>query len=222
MVDADLNGSLDLLKEGLHLSAGIPGDYENKSIQVNLEGTLSNRSAIGAVASLFAGNRSGTDYVRSSSPHPKRLFFGTGQDNPDSLIIYWPSGIIQIERDLVANSIISVTEDSTLSGIGSGKPVGKLPRQFSLSQNYPNPFNPQTTIRYCLPEQDEPVHVHVAVYDLRGKLVKTLVNEPQVPGHYTVTWDGRDGQRLQAASGVYLVRMRAGSFESTRKILLVR
>jgi len=222
MVDADLNGTLDLLKEGLHLSAGIPGGYENKSIQVDLEGTLSNRSAIGAVASLFVGDRALTDYVRGTPPHPRRLYFGTGQDNPDSLIISWPSGIIQTERDLVANSIISVTEDSTLSGIGNEKPAGRLPRQFSLSQNYPNPFNPQTTIRYSVPEQDEPVRVHVAVYDLRGKLVKILVNEPQPPGNYTVMWDGKDGQRLQAASGVYLVRMRAGSFESTRKILLVR
>jgi hypothetical protein len=96
-----------------------------------------------------------------------------------------------------------------------------MPRSILLDQNYPNPFNPNTTISYVIPRDREEQHVTIAVYNLRGQLVKTLVNERTPPGFYSITWDGRDQYRESVSSGVYLYCIQTGDFNSTRKMLLV-
>jgi len=94
-----------------------------------------------------------------------------------------------------------------------------LPATIELMPNYPNPFNPVTTIPYVL---SKPGHVTITVYDIRGKLVRTLVETRRKPGKYTVTWDGRDEFESQVGSGVYVLRMAAGGVSQTRKITLLR
>jgi C1A family cysteine protease len=79
-----------------------------------------------------------------------------------------------------------------------------LPTEFALHQNYPNPFNPSTTIEYTLPQQ---ARVHLAVYNLRGQSVKTLVTEEQSVGVYTVPWRGEDDSGASVSSGVYFYRL---------------
>ncbi|HUU26325.1 MAG TPA: FlgD immunoglobulin-like domain containing protein [archaeon] len=96
-----------------------------------------------------------------------------------------------------------------------------LPKAFSLSQNSPNPFNPATTISYSVPEGNS-VHVILEVFDLRGQIVRTLVDETRNAGTYTVFWDGTDNQGRKVASGVFFYRMRAGSFVQTRKMVLLK
>lgn len=93
------------------------------------------------------------------------------------------------------------------------------PLDYSLSQNYPNPFEEETTIRYQIPSAE---HVEIAVYDLRGQLVKTLVDKKQDAGTYEVGWrsDEQDGRRL--ASGVYFCRMHVGTYRSTKRMVIVR
>lgn len=88
----------------------------------------------------------------------------------------------------------------------------------SLSGNYPNPFNPSTTIRYSV---KDPAPVRIEIYNLKGQLVKTLVNEHQNTGHYNVIWNGRDSSGRSVGSGVYLYRMQAGDYSSTRKMMLM-
>jgi hypothetical protein len=97
-----------------------------------------------------------------------------------------------------------------------------LPKSFSIYQNYPNPFNPSTTIRYEIPETDGEVPVNISVYDLRGRLVVTLLDENKVPGRYQVHWDGIDKRGQKVSSGVYFFRIIAGDFISTRKMIVVR
>lgn len=94
-----------------------------------------------------------------------------------------------------------------------------LPSAFSLAQNYPNPFNSETAIRFELPAGDA---VELAVFDLAGQRVATLVDGPLAAGIYTVRWDGKDGGGGELASGVYLYCLRAGSQVETRKLLLLR
>jgi len=93
------------------------------------------------------------------------------------------------------------------------------PRQFALGQNYPNPFNAATTISF---EVTEEVSVLLAVYDLAGQRVRSLVRDTRVAGAYSVLWDGTTDAGQELASGVYLVRMSAGEWSRVRKMALVR
>lgn len=116
---------------------------------------------------------------------------------------------------------------STLVGIGGGGSGGfYLPRAYSLSQNYPNPFNPSTTIRFTIPginqEEISIVQTTLRVYSLRGALIKTLYSGDIVPGEYTIQWNGRSEIGETVASGVYLYRLEAGDFSSTRKMVVVK
>jgi flagellar hook assembly protein FlgD len=97
-----------------------------------------------------------------------------------------------------------------------------LPHSYALSQNYPNPFNPSTTISYDIPIVSGTVPVKILVYDIRGRLVRKLVDQEKEPGRNQVHWDGRDEVDKQVSSGVYLYRIEAGNFTSVRKMILVR
>ncbi len=96
-----------------------------------------------------------------------------------------------------------------------------LPQAFSLEQNQPNPFNPSTTISYQIPEGDSPL-VSLMIYDLRGRLVRTLVEELRGPGSYNAFWDGTDHSGRQVPSGIYLYRLKAGNYSQARKMVLVK
>jgi len=95
----------------------------------------------------------------------------------------------------------------------------QIPVATSLNGNYPNPFNPETTISFSL---KEPANVSIEIYNVQGKLVRTLVNEERTAGNYTVIWDGRDSGGRNVASGVYYYRMRAGKYSSTRKMIMLK
>lgn len=89
----------------------------------------------------------------------------------------------------------------------------------ALSQNVPNPFNPTTLIRYELSDQE---HVTLSVYDANGTLVRTLVDEVRPIGKNEVTWDGRSDTGNAVGSGVYFYRIAAGSFSTSRKMVLLK
>ncbi len=90
---------------------------------------------------------------------------------------------------------------------------------FTLNQNYPNPFNPVTTIEYYLPGD---AHVTLAVYDVSGRHVVTLVDEEQPWGSHMVPWNGRSAEDCETASGVYFYQIKAGDFVQTKKMVLLR
>ena len=94
-------------------------------------------------------------------------------------------------------------------------------RRFSyrLFQNSPNPCREFTSINYQLPE---PGHTTLRVYDISGRLVRTLVDGRKETGHHTIHWDGRDGNGDLVPSGVYFYRMEVGEYRAAKKLLLVR
>jgi len=89
-----------------------------------------------------------------------------------------------------------------------------LPVQFSLYQNFPNPFNSTTTFYYELPQESK---VTLTIFDLRGHLVETIVNQTQPAGYYSVLWNAE-----KYSSGVYLYRFQAGNFRQVRKCLVIK
>lgn len=103
-------------------------------------------------------------------------------------------------------------------------PTGAEPRpRFAnfLDNAYPNPFNPETTIRYGVKERGR---VSIKIYNVEGKLVRTLVDEVKVPqaGGFAARWDGRNESNETVASGVYFYRLKTRSFIQTRKMVLLK
>jgi hypothetical protein len=91
--------------------------------------------------------------------------------------------------------------------------------EVTLYQNSPNPFNPVTAIRFDLPGR---AHVTLSVYDLSGRLVRTLVNEEREPGLNELFWYGTNDSGQSVASGIYFYRLIAGNLRETKKMLLLR
>ncbi len=94
-----------------------------------------------------------------------------------------------------------------------------LPQQFELVQNYPNPFNPTTIIHFTLPKEEQ---VKLAIYDILGRELVTLVNQKMIAGNYSATWDGKNENGAAVSSGIYLYRIEAGPFVKTHKMILIR
>ncbi len=93
------------------------------------------------------------------------------------------------------------------------------PLAFSLGQNQPNPFSPHTKIDFAIPGKSQ---VELAVYDVGGRLVRTLVEGMRDPGRYAVQWDGRDGGGRRVAAGVYFYRLTTGAETLTRKMTVLK
>jgi hypothetical protein len=87
----------------------------------------------------------------------------------------------------------------------------------ALYPAYPNPFNPIATIRFDIPEVETQIIATLHIYDIRGRLVETLVNGSMLPGTYAVQWQA-DG----FASGMYFTQLRYGKEMKTQKILLLK
>jgi hypothetical protein len=100
-----------------------------------------------------------------------------------------------------------------------------IPKSYELSNNYPNPFNPSTTVSFGLPSQS---HVMVKVYSILGQEVATLLDGVQEAGYHNAVWNGKNSSGMQAASGVYLLRVIAqstsgnASFTQVRKMILLK
>jgi subtilisin family serine protease len=98
-------------------------------------------------------------------------------------------------------------------------PAAAAPARFGLAQNQPNPFNPSTTIGFSLGEGGQ---VSLLVFDVSGRLVRTLANGPLAAGAHAVSWDGRDDHGQAAPSGIYLYRLTANGETTTRRMTMLK
>jgi len=159
------------------------------------------------------------DKQKAGSPAPAlagsaaswRLEFADGS-------IVWPAAG-GVPAAAPAGSLAGNFLENSLRPAGLLPPPADLPSAASLSQNRPNPFNPSTSISFSLAREGG---VSLAVFDLRGRLVKVLARGILPAGGHAVAWDGTDARGRRAASGVYVYRLSAGGTVLTRKMVLVK
>ncbi len=123
---------------------------------------------------------------------------------------------------LIYPNIICCTDDGTymLSDYGGTESdESVIQDQILEMSNYPNPFNPSTTISYQLKEQS---NIEIAIYNIKGQKVKTLVSEVLTEGEHSVVWNGRDYNNDQVGSGIYFYSIRTPDYFSTRKMILMK
>ncbi len=130
--------------------------------------------------------------------------------DPENIYVYYLKTQYQDEKSAASDTVIvrvlSVDEQSQ-------------PIVTALIGNYPNPFNPATAVVFDI---SEPADVLISIYDIRGRLVATLIDEYLDKGRHNAVWSGRDDANRIVSSGVYFVRMEAGLVREVRKILLMK
>jgi hypothetical protein len=147
-----------------------------------------------------------------------------GTDVPSGKF-YHPTAVTVIDsvRVAVADFVFGGGPRVQVFYWGDAVPTTVHPRPVAfrdaLVQNYPNPFNPTTTIRFSLADRE---HVVLAIYDVRGSRVRTLIDEPRTAGEYHVEWNGENDSGVRVSSGVYFYRLVAGNFQATKKMVLLK
>jgi hypothetical protein len=124
---------------------------------------------------------------------------------------------MQVATDDPANPDLTVQLTGEGSIVANDDPI--IPMVTELKGNFPNPFNPSTTIIYSVKESSP---VLIEVYNLKGQLVRTLVNEAKAAGNHQIVFDGFDNNRMPLSSGVYFFKMLAGKYSQTRKMILMK
>lgn len=177
------------------------------------------RLALNGVISQVLGNQ------LSIQGLPLQLTSGTTIFDPQNRPVTAQALRANQRVDLVAQTVQGQSEVVTLRIVFSSPtsvahtPSTNAPREFTLMQNYPNPFNPTTVIRFVLPQVG---HATLAVYDVLGHRVRTLVDGVQPAGERSITWDGRDDRGAAVASGIYFYRLATNGVTQTRKLTLMR
>jgi len=193
-----------------------PGNF----LHLNLIGTLSNRSAIGAWATVHARGQSWTRFVTAGSGRQDfgslTLEFGLATSaEVDSLVVHWPSGVVERVGALAVNQTLEMVENADPTAVGDGVP--EVAGELELSAA-PNPFNPLTSLRFKLPEWFG--SVGLAVFDVRGRHIRRLGVEDG-SGWQTVVWDGRDDRGAAVPSGPYFARLDVDGVGAVVKLALV-
>lgn len=194
----------------------------NNWVKLKLTGIQSNRDAIGSRIEVFYDNKKiiretncGISYASQNS---NSTIIGVGQTEIiDSILIKWPaSGIVDILYNVNVNSIVSLTEGETLTGV-----EGSLltPADFVLYQNYPNPFNPVTNISFVIPETS---FIKIKVFNSLGEEVSTLLENELQPGKHTITWNTKNNSGKVIPSGIYFIHFSAKNFNQVTKAVLLK
>ncbi|HEX9654899.1 MAG TPA: DNRLRE domain-containing protein, partial [bacterium] len=123
-------------------------------------------------------------------------------------------------EDLIISRAVFVAPDGT-GGSNDGETIAAepLPTEFALFQNYPNPFNAGTEIQFDLPQL---TRLSLKIFNVKGELVRTLVNDLRGPGQYRIHWDAKNEHGGVVASGIYVYRLQTPNWESSKKLTLVK
>lgn len=142
------------------------------------------------------------------------------------ILTYLNPGVVYY---VAMKSVDDYENTSAISNLASAtaRPLGldgiddlaSLPSDYDLQQNYPNPFNPSTKISFALPE---PAHVNLVIYDSGGRRVATLANGYYSAGVYSITWEGREDDGLQVATGLYVYNLQANDYVESKKMVYLK
>ncbi|KPL06380.1 hypothetical protein AMJ71_09855 [candidate division TA06 bacterium SM1_40] len=219
----------------------------NRWFVVDTRGTLSNRSGIGALVSLTAGGVTRIRQVEGGSGYCSQnsmaVEFGLGSaTTATTLRIEWPSGVVDVHSSLPANRWVTAIEGGILVGVEDGEGNGDLEPHSAglfLSRGRPNPFTESTIFIYSLPGHgtdeglssrgSQMIHsadpqygdggVRLRLFDVQGRLVRTLVDRTGLPGFHAVRWDGRDDRGNRVGPGVYLAVLSSSLGTETQKVV---
>ena len=200
--------------------SGIPGDPISDGIDLVIQGGdgADNQTSPSAISPIAPAGR----------------VFEYDPDNAGAIkvqtnghkVVYMSFGYEAINSLSVRSELMQRIIDWLLAPVGiddAGEKDAPLPRDVVLRQNYPNPFNPQTRIVVDIPEtDDDAAGVVLAVYSLRGRMVRKLFAGTLQPGRHSFMWDGKDDAGRVVPSGAYLYRLGVGDRSITRKMLLVK
>ncbi|MCK4302723.1 MAG: VCBS repeat-containing protein [Candidatus Eisenbacteria sp.] len=222
--DFDNDGDLDLyLVNNAASNKLFRNDLSSEDhwLLVNLEGTVSDRFGTGARLRLFSGDMvmirevsGGSGYMSQNS---SLVEFGVGPRVwLDSLLVEWPSGVMEVVRTIASDQVITVVETDP-SGLEDATVIS--PTQV-IHCCLPNPFISGTAIMYDLPRSSS---VSLRVFNAAGRVVRTLlVDAPQDAGYHTKAWDGRDEAGSPLPAGAYFYRLIVNGRPQSSQILLVR
>ena len=130
------------------------------------------------------------------------------------------SGMMKYIKELLSSSDDSWNIKKDSDSVYDGQSSLSVPQKFSLKQNYPNPFNPETVIQFGLPNN---ALVSLKIYNVNGQEVITLLNnENRNKGWHEITWESNDSHGNKVASGIYFVKLLAGSKITTKKMIITR
>ena len=207
-------GNVDLVVESGQGVYGLQFDLKYDPTQLTLNGA---EAAINDVTFDYAENTPGVVRGLMFSMQGKQL----NLDNISSFVNFdfSPAQGFEGKATVSFDDVILAGENGTKISASSSSVVvdtnNMLPIKTTLNASYPNPFNPSTTINYDLAVDG---YVSILVYDALGREVATLFSGDQVAGtNYQVTWNAAD-----QASGAYFLRMTAGNYTNTQKLMLVK
>ena len=222
--DYDGNGTPDLYVAnwgGSNQLLSTTGDGSHWT-EIRLIGTQSNSQGIGARVRVVAGTHkiiheiSGGSGMYSQDAPVALLGVNYTTMVVDSVIVYWPSGLVTDSLNVPINQIITMRETPDQTGVGDDP----LPVAARLLTASPNPFRAGTSIAYEL-SQSSPVRL--LVMDAQGRLLRVLeAAQSKEPGRYSQRWDGRDQAGTRVAPGVYFYSLSANGLRQSYPIVLVR
>jgi hypothetical protein len=177
-----------------------------------------------------SGNQSGIKYFEvtaSDDPEGERIMIFHDEDGVVHELDLSDPNLEQKIKDLGLNIQIynegeepeEVTEFMESGIYPSQKQGSAVPDQYELKQNYPNPFNPTTDIRFAIPKSG---HVTLEVYNIQGRLVRSLIDRELSAGEHIVQWDSTDDNGNAVASGTYLYRLTTDEYIDSKKMTLVK
>jgi hypothetical protein len=184
------------------------------------------------LATLANWQTASSQDARSKIVNPAATFGGAGQwsgptnlhfvSKPSNLFAALPVGGItkDIDGDTRGSFPYIGADEIAGSPLTSVERMSEgTPLSFALHANYPNPFNPTTNIRYAIAKS---AHVTLAVFNVLGQKIATLVDGNAEAGSYSIHWNGTFDSGVKAASGVYYYTLRAGDFTETRSMVLTK
>jgi hypothetical protein len=167
-----------------------------------------------------------------SDKKPAMEFFGAEDLKDVYLFVATPDSLVYVRDGEPVPVKYSSTETMFTTVIASSDRdlAGKFPLKFLMRNPYPNPFRNNVNLQYVLPYKwekngwfsEKPYAVSINIYDVRGRLVRSLANRSQKPGTFRVIWDGKSNTGRLTAAGSYIVVMKAGDFTSNKQIMLVK
>jgi len=113
----------------------------------------------------------------------------------------------------------ALSADAVIEHVQTNVDETIIPVKTELTGNYPNPFNPTTTISFSTKEAGQ---VSLNIYNMKGQLVKTLVNEHLEAAYHDIVWNGKDNNNKSISSGIYFYKMRSSNYTATKKMILMK